>query len=232
MSVIAFIFARGGSKGLPRKNLRPLGGKPLLAWAIDCARACPQVDRVIVSTDDEEIAATARAFGAEVPFLRPAELAQDQSPEWLAWRHAVKYVQEHSGPFDVFLAVPVTSPLRAPEDLTACIQTLQGGDCDGVVTMTPSARNPYFNMVRQDETGKIAVALDAGYVISRRQDAPEMFDLTTVAYAVRPDFILSADDLFPGAVKAVVVPKERALDIDDAMDLAFAEFLVARGQTP
>ena len=91
MKAVAVIFARGGSKGLPGKNIRPLAGKPLIAWAIEHALAVKRIDRVIVSTDSEEIAAVAREYGAEVPFLRPAELARDDSPEWLAWRHALNY---------------------------------------------------------------------------------------------------------------------------------------------
>ena len=96
-SVVAFVFARGGSKGLPGKNLRPLAGKPLIAHAIEHALAVPRIERVIVSTDSTDIAQVARDFGAEVPFMRPAELATDDSPEWLSWRHAVDFVRQEEG---------------------------------------------------------------------------------------------------------------------------------------
>ncbi len=228
MRTIAFIFARGGSKGVPHKNIRPLGGKPLIAWSIESAKACNRVARVIVSTEDNEIAEISRRHGAETPFMRPAELAQDNSPEWLAWQHAVRAVQDVGDAFNAFLAVPATSPLRDPSDLAACIDMLQAGGCDGVVTMTPSLRNPYFNMVRRRDDDTLAIAVDAGRIIANRQDAPPVFDLATVAYAAKPDFILNHNDLFEGRVKGVAVPRERSLDIDDPMDLEFAEFLIAR----
>lgn len=226
MSVIAFIFARGGSKGIPRKNLCMLDGKPLLGWAIDSARACPSISRVILSTDDAEIASVGQQFGAETPFMRPEELAQDNSPEWLAWRHAVGFVRDSSGPFDTFIAVPTTSPLRSPDDLERCISLLHSDACDAVVTVTEANRNPYFNMVRFDSENCVKIAVDSDRIIINRQDAPPVYDLTTVAYAVRPQFIMTANDLFEGRVKAVVVPRERSLDIDDMFDLQFAQFVV------
>jgi CMP-N-acetylneuraminic acid synthetase len=229
MSVIAFIFARGGSKGIPRKNLRPLGGRPLLAWSIAAAQACPEVGRIIVSTDDAEIAETARRHGAEVPFLRPPELATDDSPEWLSWQHAVRFVESESGPFDVFLSVPTTSPLRLPGDLAAAVALLRHEPCDAVISITPAARNPYFNMVRQSDGGFVEIA-SRGDAIANRQAAPPLFDITTVVYAVRPAHILSAAGLMQGRVKGLVVPKERAIDIDDDLDFRFAEFMV--GERP
>jgi N-acylneuraminate cytidylyltransferase len=228
MRALAFIFARGGSKGVPRKNIRSLGGKPLIAWSIEAAKACSRVARVIVSTDDHEIAEVAKRHGAEVPFMRPSELARDDSSEWLAWQHAVRAIQDTGDTFDSFLSVPATSPMRNPQDLTACLDLLGAGGCDAVVTMTPSSRNPYFNMVRRNVDETLTIAADAGRVIANRQDAPEVFDLTTVAYATTPAFILSHGDLFEGRVKGVTVPRKRCLDIDDQMDLEFAEFLIAR----
>jgi N-acylneuraminate cytidylyltransferase len=230
--VVAFIFARGGSKGVPRKNLQLLGGKPLLAWSIDAALACPDVARVIVSTDDTEIADAARQHGAEVPFMRPAELAGDRSPEWLAWQHAVRHVRESGDSFDAFLSVPTTSPLRSTEDLRGCLAQLAGGDCDAVISMTPAARSPYFNMVRRHTDGSVELAIRGEASVANRQEAPALFDITTVCYAARPDYILSAQSLLEGRIKAVIVPKERALDIDDKIDLNFARFLIQSRQTP
>ena len=117
-NIVALICARGGSKGLPGKNIRPLGGKPLISWAIDQAKSVSRISRVIVSTDSEEIARVARASGAEVPFIRPAELAQDSSPEWLVWRHALNFLKETEGTYpDLFVVVPATAPLRSVQDL-------------------------------------------------------------------------------------------------------------------
>lgn len=225
---VAFIFARGGSKGIPGKNIHPLGGVPLIGWSIDCARRTPEVSRVIVSTDDDEIAATARALGAETPFMRPAELARDNSPELEAWQHAVRWVQAESGPFDVFLSVPTTAPFRAPEDLSQAVRTLTAGDCDLVLGITPSARNPFFNMVARDDQGLLRLASGVAVGAVNRQTAPDVFDITTIVYAARPQWILETTSVLGGRTKGIEIPRERALDIDEPFDLELAEFLLAR----
>ncbi len=228
--VIGLIFARGGSKGVPRKNLRPLAGKPLLAWAIECGLNCGLVDRVVVSTEDAEIAEVARRWGAETPFMRPAELAADDAPEWLAWRHAITSLRALPGyePFTAMASIPATSPLREPQDLVNCVQALLTSDADAVVTMRPAARNPYFSQVVRQEDGLVRLVIPPQDAVVRRQDAPAIFDLTTVAYAARPDFVLSAPNLMSGRVRAVEVPEERAIDIDSELDFYLAECLMRR----
>jgi len=229
--VIALIPARGGSKSVPRKNIRLLAGKPLIAYSIETARASKLIERVVVSTDDAEIADVARRYGADVPFMRPAELAQDDSPEWLTWQHAVRTLQaaEAGGAaIDAFVCVSPTSPLRAVEDIDACIEMLLNSDADMVMTVSPSERNPYFNMVALDEAGSARVVIKPDRPIYRRQDAPRVYDITTVAYAFRPAFVLGTRSEFDGKVRAVVVPAERAVDIDTELDFAFAEFLLRR----
>ncbi len=228
--IVAFIFARGGSKGVARKNLRELGGLPLLAHAIDCARASRGVERIVVSTDDAEIAAVALARGADVPFRRPPELARDDTPEWLAWQHAIRALGEAPGAraIDVFLSVPTTAPLREPGDLDACVEALLEGDADYVITVTPAHRNPYFNMVTLDEHRRASLVIAPTQAISGRQQALAVYDMTTVGYAARPEFILKASSGFAGRVKAVIVPPERALDIDTELDFVLAEALLAR----
>lgn len=222
MSVFAFTFARGGSKGLPGKNIKELGGIPLIAHSLLLARRMPAIDGVFVSTDCDEIARVAREQGAEV-IMRPAELATDNAPEWLAWQHAIRHVQDSGRSFDVFLSLPSTSPLRSEVDVNACIASLDG-DTDVVITVTPASRNPYFNMVVRDAEGGSRIVLGEANT-ARRQEAPEVFDITTVAYVARPSFILNHKKLFDGRVKSVVVPKERAVDIDDAVDFQLAEIL-------
>lgn len=225
---LGFIFARGGSKGVPGKNIRLLAGKPLIAHAIETARATPGLETVIVSTDDAGIAEVARASGAEVPFLRPAELAQDASPEWLAWRHAIAWALEHRGRFDAFVSLPATSPFRAVEDVTACIDILREDDeADAVITVTEASRSPYFNMVTLDPGGGASLVIPPTGAVFRRQDVPPVYDMTTVAYAARPDFVLTAERLFAGRVRAVVVPVERAADIDTEFDFRLAEAIAA-----
>jgi CMP-N-acetylneuraminic acid synthetase len=230
--ILGAIFARGGSKGVPRKNLRPLAGRPLIVHAIESALASELIDRVIVSTDDAEIASVAKQYGAEVPFVRPAELAGDQSPEWLAWQHALRTLaQESNDAVDIFVSIPATAPLRAVSDIDACIRALQESDADIVITVKLADRSPYFNMVTLDAESNAQLVIRPQGSIHRRQDAPVVYDVTTVAYATRPEFVLSANSIFDGKVRAVVVPAERALDIDTELDFQFAEFLLSKSVT-
>lgn len=224
---VCLIFARGGSKGLPRKNITPLAGRPLIAWSIGIAKHCPSIDRIVVSTEDPEIADIARQWGAEVPFLRPAELAGDRSPEWLAWRHAIETLNAEPDvhPIDIFVSLPPTSPLRGVEDVEATIAKLQQDDLDAAITVREAARSPYYNMVKLDEHGTASLVIPPSAALHRRQDAPQVYDITTVAYAARPDFVLTQSTLFAGRVGAVVVPEERALDIDTFYDFRIAEAL-------
>lgn len=224
MRTFAFIFARGGSKGLPGKNIKEFGGIPLLAHGILLARAMEGVERVFVSTDCDEIAAIATSFDAEV-IDRPGVLATDTASEWMAWQHAITHLREERGlDFDVFLSLPATSPLRDRSDVQRCLDALES-NIDFVITVTPSARSPYFNMVSTDENGHVRVVL-GNATFKRRQDVPEVFDITTVAYVSRPDFILTHNGLFDGRVKSVVIPKERAIDIDDEFDFKVAQALL------
>jgi N-acylneuraminate cytidylyltransferase len=221
--IVAFIFARGGSKGLPRKNLLLLKGKPLIVHAIELGRSLQGVKKVIVSTDSEEIAEVARAAGAEVPFLRPAELATDSAPEWAAWQHAIRALRAAGERVDVFLSLPPTSPLRSREDVACCLDTFLQQQPDVVVTVREAERNPYFNMVRRELDGSVQLAVEGNF--HRRQDAPPIYDLTTVAYVARADFVMSVNRLFDGKVRAVLIPRERALDIDTPLDMVVAQAL-------
>lgn len=227
MKAIAFIFARGGSKGLPGKNIRPLGGKPLIAWSIEHALAVKRIKRVIVSTDSEEIAAVARGYGAEVPFIRPAELARDDSPEWLAWHHALNYLRETTGALpEVMVSVPTTAPLRLAIDIESCLDEYEKGDADMVITVTDAHRSPYFNMVKTNADGTVGLVNPPQSAIARRQDAPVVYDMATVCYVANPAFVMTHNATFEGRVKAVQVPTERAIDIDTLLDFQMAECLL------
>lgn len=226
MKAVAFIFARGGSKGLPGKNIRLLGGKPLIAWSIEHALAVKRIARVIVSTDSEEIAAVARNYGAEVPFIRPAELAQDDSPEWLAWRHALNFLRETTGQLPaVMVSVPTTAPLRVPLDIENCLDEYEKGEADIVITITDAHRNPYFNMVKINADGTVGLVNPPQLASARRQDTPMVYDITTVCYVANPAFVMTHNASFEGRVKAVHVPAQRAIDIDTLLDFRIAESL-------
>lgn len=229
MKNFAFIFARGGSKGLAGKNIKPLAGKPLLQYSIDTAIAAPSVDQVFVSTDDTEIAAVARACGAIV-IDRPAKLASDTSPEWLSWRHGVEWAQTHYGEFDGFVSLPATSPLRSIDDVERAIARRKSVGADICISITPASRSPYFNMVKQIGEGLVELVNKPRGEIVRRQDAPTIFDITTVVYVTTPNFLLSHYGIFSGKVTSVEVPKERAIDIDDIYDFKLAEAIIQERQ--
>jgi len=223
MKAFAFIFARGGSKGLPGKNIRLLDGKPLLAHSIMVAQDVENISRVFVSTDDQDIANIGIEYGAEI-ITRPKELAQDDTPEWLAWQHAVDWLESKGESFDCFISLPATSPLRIKSDVIACLN-LFDDKTDIVVTMTDTTRSPYFNMV-SEEDGYVKLLIESGKGYSRRQDVPKAYDMTTVAYVAHPEFIKRNNKIFEGNVKAVLIPKERAVDIDDEIDFRIAEMLI------
>ena len=226
MKAVAFIFARGGSKGLPGKNIRPLDGKPLIAWSIEHALAIKRIERVIVSTDSEEIAEVARDYGAEVPFIRPAEFARDDSPEWLAWRHALNFLRETKGSLpEVMVSVPSTAPLRLPIDIENCLDEYEKGNTDMVITVTEAHRSPYFNMVKANADGTVSLVIPPQSAIARRQDSPVVYDMATVCYVANPEFVMTHSATFEGRVRAVHVPTERSLDIDTLLDFQIAEGL-------
>ncbi len=226
--IVGFIFARGGSKGIPGKNIRLLAGKPLIAYAIESAFQSEFIDRVVVSTDDEKIAQVSREFGAEVPFVRPKELALDNTPEWMAWQHAIRTLKEQDKgrKLDIFVSIPPTSPLRAVEDVDNAIQTLLESDANIVITVKKAGRHPSFNMITLDEHNWAKLVLPLDKQIIRRQDAPLVFDMTTVAYVARPKFIMESKAIFDGKVKSVIIPEERSIDIDTELDFQFAEYLM------
>jgi N,N'-diacetyl-8-epilegionaminate cytidylyltransferase len=226
--IVGFIFARGGSQGVPGKNIRFLAGKPLIAYAIETAFQSEFINRVIVSTDDEKIAQVAQAFGAEVPFIRPKELAQNNSPEWMAWQHAIQTLKEQDNgrELDVFVSVPPTAPLRTTEDVDNAIQTFLASDADIVITSKKASCHPSFNMITLDELNCAKLVLPLDKQIIRRQDAPPVYDMTTVAYVASPKFIMESKAVFEGRVKALIIPEERALDIDTELDFQFAEYLM------
>lgn len=225
MRNFAFIFARGGSKGLPGKNIKPLAGKPLLQYSIDTALASDLIEQVFVSTDDQAIAQVAIEGGA-ILIERPNELATDQSPEWLSWRHAVEWATEHYGSFDGFVSLPATSPLRSQDDVEAAILKRQAETADICIAITPASRSPYFNMVKHNEAGFVELVNQPEGEVSRRQDAPKVFDITTVVYATTPQFVLNNYGLFSGKVASIEVPKARAVDIDDIYDFRLAEAII------
>ena len=223
--IYAFVFARGGSKGIPKKNLIKISGIPLLGHSINIAKEIEGVNKIFVSTDCNEIANVGKFFGAEI-IKRPYYLSQDDSPEWSAWQHAVKEVNERYGLFDIFLSLPTTSPLRSKSDILKCIEASEDSNFQSVITISKSSRNPWFNMVTSKE-GKVEL-INKTKSIYRRQDAPKTYDLNTVAIVTTPGYILSSSHQFHGKVYGHKIPLSRSLDIDTQLDWDIAEFLMKR----
>lgn len=227
MNVVGFIFARAGSKGLPGKNILPIAGKPLIAWSIECALKVSRIERLIVSTDSPDIAKIAKAYGAEVPFMRPSWLATDESSEWESWKHALNYLKESTGTLpNIMVSIPPVAPLRESIDIENCLNEYDKGSSDIVISVTESHRSPYFNMVKALPDDKYGLVNPPSSLINRRQDVPIVYDITTVCYVANSEFVLSHKSLFEGRVGAVHVPIERAIDIDTLLDFQVAEYLM------
>jgi len=223
---IAFIFARGGSKGVKDKNIRPVAGKPLLAYSIESALSSECIASVVVSTDSERIAAVATRYGAEV-LTRPADLAADRSPELLAWKHAIASYRERLSATSTFISLPATSPLRATADIDAAIAKFQQGGCDILFGITAAHRNPYLNMVRIGADGLLEV-VNSGSQAVRRQDVPEVYDVTTCVYVGDVGYINACEKLMQGRVGYIEIPTERSLDIDTEFDLYLADLILGQ----
>lgn len=224
--IIGLICARGGSKGLPGKNLLHLGDRSLLAHAITIAKNVPIIDRVIVSTDCEKIAKEASEWGAEVPYLRQPELSTDKASEWNVWQDMISWLHSQNVLLEAMVMLSPTSPLRSLIDVENAIDLFHAKSCDGIISVTPANRNPMFNMVRITDDGDAKLAIIEKPPMHRRQDAPSYFDITTVCYVMKPDYVLSNNHIFDGTIKCNIVPRERSLDIDDAYDFFLAKTLL------
>jgi N-acylneuraminate cytidylyltransferase len=225
VSVVALVPARGGSKGVARKNLRELGGLPLVAHAIRCAQLCADVERVVVSTEDAEIAAVARAQGAEV-LDRPAELAQDDTAMWPVVRHAHGALGEP----ETMLLLDPTSPARLPQDVAGALALLRATpDADGVVGVSQPDFNPLWTAVLSDG-GYLAPLVPDAARYTRRQDVPTVYRINATLYAWRGAFVQSEPESWLAGRNLVYeVPEERSLHIDTERDLERATALLAAG---
>ncbi len=234
MKILGIITARGGSKGIPGKNLKPLGGRPLLAYTVEAARECGALDRVILSTEDPVIADAARALGCEVPFMRPAELSRDETPHLPVIQHAAEWMREHAGyqPDAVMILQP-TSPLRSADDITAAARLLESTGADSVVSVSEvSAHAHPMRMLRVDDRGEAVLFASGEPVrrrINRRQDLPQAWVMNGAIYACRTGVLFDAEpSLYGDRVAAYAMPAERSVSIDDFEDWAAAERTLAR----
>lgn len=232
MTTICVISARGGSRGLPGKNTRPLLGKPLIVWSIEQALATPEIDRVVVSTDSEDIAAVARAAGAETPFIRPAHLATSEAGKFDVFKHALNACEAHyEEEYEFYLDLDCTNPLRDVSDISACIaqfRTRRHHGVDGVFTICPARKNPYFNLLEPDDTGALKICKKLPGTIVRRQDAPPVFEHVASIYVLVPDYIRRAAYLLDGYTEGYDIGSEKSIDVDSDFDFLLIEYLMRR----
>lgn len=222
---IATICARGGSKGLPGKNIRAFAGRPLIVHTILQALRCEHIAGVYVSTDDPQIADIARGAGALVPYLRPADLATDAAPKLPVIEHLVRHLEEEGAVVGRVVDLQPTSPLRASADIEAALAIRHA---DLVVSVTPARDNPYFNLVEEQADG--TVRLSKGHGAARRQDLPVVYALNGSIYVWDRAALARAAQHGMWAVKIApyVMPRWKSVDIDDAEDFEYAEWLAAR----
>lgn len=223
MKVLALVPARGGSKGIPRKNIKPFAGKPLIAWTIEAALGSRSLDSVVVSTEDDEIAEVARRCGAQVPFLRPAELAQDATPGIEPVLHALEQLPA----FDAVLLLQPTSPLRTTDDINQCIELAQELGAPSVVSVSEPEEHPYW-MYRLREDQRLQSFIDAPKV-SCRQELPRIYALNGALYFALSGWLRRRRAFVTEETVAYVMPRERALDLDSLIDWKLGELLLRDG---
>ncbi|MFD2170090.1 cytidylyltransferase domain-containing protein [Tumebacillus lipolyticus] len=220
--VLAVIPARGGSKGVPRKNIRDLAGKPLLAWSIEAAKRSDHIDRVIVSSEDGEILDVAKAWGADVPFVRPELLARDETPGIDPILHALEQLPD----YEYVVLLQPTSPLRTAEDIDRCIEQMLRAKAPCCVTVTEPAKSPYW-MYTLGADNRIEPLIQAEQV-ARRQDLPPAYALNGAVYVAETEWLKRSKSFLAAGVVAHIMPGERSLDIDTELDLYLAEAMLKR----
>lgn len=224
--VLAIILARGGSKGIPGKNIKKIRGKPLIAYSIEAAQKAKYITRIVLSTDDEAIARVAEDYGAEVPFLRPPELATDKAKSNDAIIHALKWLNDNEGyqPDYIVLLQP-TSPLRRGEDIDKAMRKLIQVDADSLVSICEVDKSPYWMRIIDGE-GYLQPFIKSDKEYSSRQDLPDIYVLNGAIYIAKRDIFLQNGGFMSDKTLPYIMPRERSVDIDDMLDWKLTELLL------
>jgi len=222
-SVLAIIPARGGSKGVPRKNIRELAGKPLLAWTIEEAKKSKYIDRIIVSTEDEEIAEVARQWGGEVPFMRPSSLSRDDTPGIDPVLHAISVLPG----FEYVVLLQPTSPMRTSKDIDACLEHCLDESANACVSLTLTDKSPYW-MYQVTDEGELKPVVIPDKPVLRRQDAPDVYVLNGAVYVAKTSWLQETQSFLHKETIGYVMPKERSIDVDTEMDFCILETIIRK----
>ena len=224
MKTLYVIPARGGSKGIPHKNIKPLAGKPLIGYSIDVARQLAADDDICLTTDDPDSAATAESMGLNVPFLRPASLATDTCGTYEVLIHALDFYRDRGIDYDTLVLLQPTSPMRTADDVRAAM-ALYSPDIDMVVTVKEAASNPYYNCYETDNDGFLHISKgDGGY--TRRQDAPKVWEYNGAVYVINVESLRRMPLSAFTRRRMSVMPAERSVDLDTPVDWLIAEKLI------
>lgn len=223
-TVLAIIPARGGSKGVYKKNIRELAGKPLIAWSIEEAKKSQYIDRLILSSEDEQIIEVAKEWGCEVPFVRPMDLARDDTPGIEPVIHAVKTLPED---YDYIVLLQPTSPFRSVEDIDGCIEQCTCKNMPACVSVCEAEQSPYW-MYQLDEKKVMKPLINTGAVIFRRQDLPPVYMLNGSVYVAQKDFVIENRTFLTAETMAYPMPSERSMDIDNETDFSYCDWLKRR----
>ena len=221
MSVLAIVPARGGSKGIPHKNIKSLAGKPLIGWTIDSAKKSKYISQIVVSTENQKIASIAREFGAEIPFMRPAALSADDTPGIEVVMHALELLPE----VEWLLLLQPTSPLRSVEDIDGIIRLCFDRGASSAVSVVAVDKHPYW-MYQCDAAGRLKPIVTERPTFTHRQDLPAAYGLNGALYLASRDWLLARRDFVGPDTLAYIMPAERSADLDTPMDWKWAEFLI------
>jgi N-acylneuraminate cytidylyltransferase/CMP-N,N'-diacetyllegionaminic acid synthase len=229
MRRLCTICARGGSKGVPGKNLRQLLGKPLITHSISQARESGIFELLAVSSDSDEILAVAKENGVDILVKRPFELATDTAAKLPVIQHCVAEVEKQTGfHFNTLVDLDATSPLRIPEDIVGAVRLLEDSGASNVITGMPARRSPYFNLVEQDYDGIVHLSKPPKNSVVRRQDSPICFDMNASVYVWQHDVLFNTTSIFNPTTRLYVMPENRSIDIDSEVDFQFVEYLISK----
>jgi CMP-N-acetylneuraminic acid synthetase len=229
-AILCTICARGGSTGVPAKNLHELGGIPLVGRAVRDALEWRREADVVVSSDDAAIRAAGERYGAVAPFDRPASLADDDAAKLPVIKHALREMEERRElTYDYIIDIDATVPLRQPADIERCFQTVrEDPDATNAYTVCPARKNPYFNMVEVNGQGYAQLVAESEVPVVRRQDAPSVYEMNAAVYVFEREFLVATDTVHGPRTRISVMPPERSVDIDTPWDLQLVEFLYSR----
>jgi len=224
MEILAIIPARGGSKGLPRKNIRLLDGKPLIYYTINEAKKSKHITHLVVSTDDEEIAKKLQDYEIDV-IKRPSKLAQDDTPTSHVVRHVIKFLEESTkNNFEIIIVLQPTSPLRNSRDIDLAIEKFLKTNCETIVAVTEIQHPPYWMYTIQND--RLIPIMERGEEVYRRQDSQKFYQINGAIYIISKEKILKQNTLLSDSIRPFVMPPERSLDIDNELDFKLAELLI------